>query len=54
VTGGLYTAIRDQEVERLGGPGSGRLGDAVELLDSLVLDDGFAEFLTLSAYERLP
>jgi malate synthase len=54
VTGGLYTAIRDQEVDRLGGPGTGRLGDAVELLDSLVLDDDFAEFLTLRAYERLP
>jgi len=53
VTGGLYTAIRDQEVERLGGSGAGRLGDAVELLDSLVLDDAFAEFLTLRAYERL-
>ena len=54
VTGGLYTAIRDQEVARLGGSGEGRLGDAVELLDSLVLDDDFAEFLTLRAYERLP
>ena len=54
MTGGLYTAIRDLEVERLGGSGAGRLGDAVDLLDSLVLDDGFAEFLTLGAYERLP
>jgi hypothetical protein len=37
----------------LGGRSEGRLGDAVELLDDLVLADGFADFLTLSAYERL-
>ncbi|MCI0344953.1 MAG: malate synthase A [Chloroflexi bacterium] len=54
VSGGLYTSIRDQEVERLGGPDMARLGDAVELLDGLVLDDDFEEFLTLRAYERLP
>jgi malate synthase len=53
VTGGLYTAIRDEEVERLGGAGTGRLADAVELLDGLVLDEDFADFLTTSAYDRL-
>jgi hypothetical protein len=29
------------------------LGAAAELLDRLVLDDEFAEFLTLGAYELL-
>ena len=44
-----YRAIRDEELGRLGGPGEGRLTDAVDLLDRLVLDDDFAEFLTLRA-----
>jgi malate synthase len=51
VTGGLYTAIRDEELAALGGPGggNGHLGDAAELLDTLVLDDTFTEFLTIPA-----
>lgn len=51
VTGGLYTAIRDEELAALGGPGAGNghLGDAAELLDGLVLDDTFSEFLTIPA-----
>ena len=50
-----YRSIRDEELAALGGPtgGSGRLGDAAELLDRLVLDDDFAEFLTLRAYTLL-
>jgi malate synthase len=51
----LYRTVRDDELARLGGPGggAGRLGDAVELLDRLVLDDEFAEFLTQRAYSLL-
>ena len=51
VTGGLYAAIRDEELAALGGPagGNGRLADAAELLDGLVLDDAFTEFLTIPA-----
>jgi malate synthase len=49
----LYAGIRDQELARLGGPGEGRLGAAVALLDRLVLDDTFTEFLTLGAYPML-
>jgi malate synthase len=51
VTGGLYTAIRDEELASLGGPagGNGHLGEAAELLDGLVLDDTFTEFLTIPA-----
>jgi malate synthase len=48
-----YAAIRDEELERLGGVGEGRLKDAWEILDHLVLDDEFAEFLTLRAYAVL-
>jgi malate synthase len=55
LTGGLYTAIRDEELDRLGGAsgGNGRLGDAAELLDGLVLDDDFTEFLTIPAGDLL-
>ncbi len=48
-----YAAIRDEELARLGGPEEGRLAEAVELLDRLVLDDHFAEFLTQRAYAVL-
>jgi malate synthase len=53
VDGALYEQIRDEELERLGGRGTGRVGEAAELLDRLVLDDDFAEFLTLRAYPLL-
>ena len=46
-------AIRDEELARLGGEGEGRLADAADLLDRLVLDDVFADFLTLRAYSLL-
>jgi malate synthase len=48
-----YGAIRDEELERLGGARNGRLKDAWDLLDHLVLDDEFADFLTLRAYAVL-
>ena len=51
--GALYEAVRDEEILRLGGRGTGRLADAADLLDRLVLDDEFAEFLTLRAYALL-
>jgi malate synthase len=53
VSAELYAAIRDEELARNGGRGAGRLGDAVDLLDRLVLSDDFAEFLTLDAYPLL-
>jgi malate synthase len=52
LTGGLYTAIRDEVLRELG-DGTGHLPEAAELLDDLVLDDDFTEFLTLEAYSRL-
>jgi malate synthase len=49
----LYASIRDEEQARLGGAGEGRLAEAAGLLDRLVLDADFAEFLTLRAYGML-
>jgi malate synthase len=46
-----YQKYKDDERGKL--PAGGRLGDAVELLDSLVLGSDFPDFLTLPAYERL-
>jgi malate synthase len=53
ISPGLYSAIRDEELARLGGRGAGRLAEAAALLDTLVLSDDFAEFLTLAAYGLL-
>jgi malate synthase len=53
LTAERYLAIRSEELERVGGTGQGRLGEAAELLDSLVLADDFPEFLTLPAYAVL-
>jgi malate synthase len=51
--GALYASIRDEELARLREAGEGRLSEAAGLLDRLVLDDDFAEFLTLRAYSML-
>jgi malate synthase len=50
----LYAAVREAEIARLGGREKGRLGEAAEILDQLVLDEDFIPFLTLVAYEYLP
>jgi malate synthase len=52
-TADLYREIRDQELHKLGGPDTGRLRDAGEILDELVLAPDFVPFLTPLAYERL-
>jgi malate synthase len=54
LTAERYRTIRDEELATLrdlspDAPWS----DAAALLDALVLDDDFAEFLTLEAYRRL-
>jgi malate synthase len=49
----LYAMVRDTELARLGEAGEGRLAEAAELLDRLVLDDEFADFLTSRAYSML-
>jgi len=49
-----YAVIRDEELARRRGEvGDGRLDRARDLLDRLVLDDHFADFLTLRAYSHL-
>jgi malate synthase len=53
VTPDLYREIRGQELAALGGPGGGRLRDAAEILDGLVLNDQLVPFLTIPAYHYL-
>jgi len=53
VTAALYKETRAEELERLGGGAQGRLGRAAEILDALVLDEGFQDFLTIPAYAFL-
>jgi malate synthase len=50
-----YREIRESELAALAAtaPPTSRTAEAAELLDRLVLDDDFVEFLTLPAYERL-
>jgi malate synthase len=53
ITSERYTQIRDEELTKLGGAGSGRYREAVEILDGLVLVEDFAPFLTIPAYAYL-
>ena len=53
VTAELYGRIRDEELAKLGA-GTGHLAEATALLDRLVLDEAFTEFMTVPAYPRLP
>jgi malate synthase len=53
VTGQRYERIRSEELAKLGGADNERYGDAAEILDSLVLDNEFAPFLTIPAYAYL-
>ena len=51
-----YRALRDETLDALRtgrGGGASRLDDAAELLDQLVLDETFTDFLTVPGYERL-
>jgi malate synthase len=54
MTADLYRAVRDEELARFSVSLAGfRWDDAAELLDALVLDEAFDEFLTIAAYARL-
>ncbi|HEX3556290.1 MAG TPA: malate synthase A [Thermoanaerobaculia bacterium] len=53
LTQDLYRQIRDQEVAALGGAGQGRLRDAIEILDGLILNEELEPFLTIPAYQYL-
>jgi len=53
ITPELYAQIRDDELEKLGGRDTMRFADSAELLDQLILNETFVEFLTFPAYEIL-
>jgi malate synthase len=53
ITAKLYERVRSEELERLGGARAQRYGDAAKLLDRLVLEKTFEEFLTIPAYAFL-
>ncbi len=49
----MYAQIRTEELASLGGADTAHYGDAVKILDELVLNDNFIEFLTFVAYPYL-
>jgi malate synthase len=53
ITAEYYERIKAEELEKIGGVETGRLADAVTVLDQLVLNDEFIEFLTIPAYALL-
>jgi malate synthase len=53
ITPEIYRQFRDEELAALGGAEAGRLRDAAEILDRLVLSREFVPFLTIEAYGRL-
>ena len=53
ITKALYNEVRSEELTKLGGPSAGHLKDAAEVLDALVLDKEFTDFLTYTAYDYL-
>ncbi|MEX2426500.1 MAG: malate synthase A, partial [Thermomicrobiaceae bacterium] len=53
VTADLYKTLHAEELDKLVNAGAQRFGDAAALLDSLVQNDEFIEFLTLPALEYL-
>jgi malate synthase len=54
VDAGLYRALRDEELAALAaGREQHRFDEAAALLDELVLNQEFVEFLTVPGYERL-
>ncbi len=52
VTQELYRQIRDEELSKLGAD-QGRLREAAEIFDHLILNDTLEDFLTLGAYQKL-
>jgi malate synthase len=53
ITREWYQELRGEELEKLGGPAESRFGEAAGVLDDLVLNDDFIDFLTLPAYDLL-
>ncbi|MFN8455986.1 MAG: malate synthase A [Anaerolineae bacterium] len=53
VTRHMYKQFRDEELAKLGGVGAAHYKEATEIMDKLVLNDEFIEFLTYVAYPHL-
>lgn len=53
ITRELYTQLRNEELAKLGGSNVERYEESAELLDQLILNDEFIEFLTFPAYDLL-
>ncbi|MDQ7029029.1 MAG: malate synthase A [Ardenticatenia bacterium] len=53
ITADLYRQLRDEELAKLGGLDVGRYREAREILDTLVLEEEFTEFLTYISYEYI-
>jgi malate synthase len=53
ITPELYQRLRAEELDKLGGADQGRFRETIEILDGLVLNQSFAEFLTIPAYKYL-
>jgi malate synthase len=49
ITAERYRTVREEELAKIGGPERGRLREAAEILDKLVLAEEFVPFLTLPA-----
>lgn len=49
----LYQQLADEEQAKLPTPDGNRLAEARAILDALVLNDNYTEFLTVAAYARL-
>ena len=53
ITAAMYQDIREEELNHLASPTPKHYTDAADILDKLVLSEGFIEFLTLVAYDYL-
>ncbi len=53
VTADLYRTLHGEELAKLGGSDEGRLNAASELLERIVLEPEFTEFMMIPAYEQL-
>lgn len=52
-TSDMFKTLLEEELTKLGGASKGRLGQAAQLLEKLVLSETMEEFLTIPAYEIL-
>jgi malate synthase len=49
----VFKTLLEEELNKLGGASQGRLGQASQLLEKMVLSDVMEEFLTIPAYDLL-